>query len=62
MLWFRNVIMQLTVTLVTSALATLLLQSKWKAVILTAVVAAASIVLLSVAILIAEMINRRWHR
>lgn len=62
MLWFRNLIVQLTVSLVMSALATLLLQGKWKAGILMIAVAAAGILLLSAAIVLAELINRRWHK
>ena len=61
MLWFQNLV-QLIVAFVMSALATLLLQGKWKAGILISLVAAVSIVLLSVAMRVAELINRRRHR
>lgn len=61
MLSFRILVVQMTVSLVMSALAGLLLQGRWKAGILIIVAAAAGIVLLSLAIVIAELISRRWR-
>ena len=61
MFWFR-VVVQITISLAMSALSGLLLEQRWKTGIELTVSAAAAIVILSIAIVVADRILGRLLR
>ena len=62
MFGFRFSVLQMTISLVMSVLSGLLLEQKWQAGILLVVAGAIGILLLSIAIVFAERIERRLRR
>jgi UDP-N-acetylmuramyl pentapeptide phosphotransferase/UDP-N-acetylglucosamine-1-phosphate transferase len=59
---FRFSVLNLIVSLLTSAISSLLIEQRWKASILLIGIGAVGIVILSVAIVIARRILSKWQR